>query len=283
MGRAKVNPAPMPLHVVVVPTFVIGWSLAAVLGGGSLIWLLWRGGVPLKRAVLVFAACVVTVLVGSKVLYLIETWPAWLANRAELHAALFSERMRIPGGLFLSIAIGPFLARRIAVRYLWFADTTIPPAGLCIVGARVGCFLEGCCYGTPSSLPWATRFPASTDAYRWQLEHGLIAIGADATTPIHPLQAYFGAAGLLIFVGLVLYMPYKRYDGEVLLLFALSYLWSTWLLELLRALPHDFTRQAVLAGAIATTVSGTVVELRFRDRRRRVVTPLGPKPNPITP
>ena len=30
---------------------------------------------------------------------------------------------------------------------------------------RIGCFLNGCCYGKPTDLPWAVRFPYGSYAY----------------------------------------------------------------------------------------------------------------------
>ena len=92
-----------------------------------------------------------------------------------------------------------------------------------------------------------------------------------AIEAVHPLQLYFAAVGLLIFFGLAWYQRRKRYDGEVLLLFALSFLWSTWLLELLRGgYTHDYTRHLVLAAAFGVTAVLPVNELRWQLRRRRM-------------
>ncbi len=242
-----------------VPAFLVGWSLAVALGGGSLIELMRRSGFGARQIAVTLLAMVAALVVGSKLLYLAEAWPVWIGDRSEFRSALFAERLRLPGGFALAIAIGPSLARLLGVPYLRFADTVIPAAGLAILGIRIGCFLAGCCYGVPSSLPWAMRFPAGSDAYHSQVQHGWIAPTAPATLPVHPLQLYFGVAGLLIAIGLALRQPHKRYDGEVLLLFLLTYLWSTYVLEQWRALPHDLTRHLVLIGALSvTTLASTI-------------------------
>jgi len=70
----------------------------------------------------------------------------------------------------------------------------LAPAGLLALAVgRVGCFLGGCCYGRPTSLPWGIVFP----------ELGL--------PPRHPLQLYSAAADL----GLVLLMPRTAPPGAV--------------------------------------------------------------------
>jgi len=43
--------------------------------------------------------------------------------------------------------------------------------------AKLGCLLNGCCYGTPCSLPWAVVFPEGIE-------------GTPAGVPLHPTQVY---------------------------------------------------------------------------------------------
>jgi len=38
---------------------------------------------------------------------------------------------------------------------------------------RIGCFLNGCCFGKPTNLPWAVRFPYDSPAYRSQVSQNL--------------------------------------------------------------------------------------------------------------
>lgn len=61
------------------------------------------------------------------------------------------------------------------------ADLLMPAGALGEAIARVGCFLTGCCVGTPSALPWAVIFPG--EAVRR-----------------HPTQLYESAAMLILFL-----------------------------------------------------------------------------------
>jgi len=250
------------------PAHLVGWLLAGLLGGGTAVWLMYRAGLSEYQIAVAFYARLIALLIGSKVLYLFEAWPAWATDPANVVAALFSEQLRLPGGLLLMVATGPFIARATGVRYLALADVIAPAGGLLILGIRVGCFLQGCCHGTPSGLPWAVRFPPSSDAYLWQLEEHLIPVGAPLGAAVHPLQLYFAAVGLLLFIGLTVYQHRKRYEGEILLWFGLCYLWSSWMLEFFRARPHAATQELTLLAAVALTTTAGAIE--WRRRRTRV-------------
>jgi phosphatidylglycerol:prolipoprotein diacylglycerol transferase len=254
----------------IVPGFLIGWSLGAVLGGGGLIVLLRRAGYSGSQIAIAFVTLTTALVLGSKALYLAEAWPHWWQKGEELRHALFSARMRIPGGILLAILITPALARVLGVRPLDLADTYIPAAGFCLAGVRVGCFLEGCCAGTPSALPWAVSFPPGSDAYLWQLTQGMITPGAATTVAVHPLQLYYGLAGLLLGIGLLWHR--RRFAGEILLLFAVGYFGSTYALELVQARPHDLTRHVTLVFGL---VSALVLMLYASRHRRSATTEVG--------
>lgn len=253
-----------------VPPFVVGWTLGAVLGGLAVAWLMRLAELRPRDVGVVIGGLTLAILVGSKLLYLAEAWPTWWLEPGGLRAALLSPFMRIPGGLLMAIAVGPLLARAVGMRFLAYADVVTPAAGLLIAGIRVGCHLEGCCFGVVTSLPWAVRFRAETDAYRWQMGAGLIHDGARESLPVHPLQLYFGVAGVALFLALCARRGRVRFSGEILVLFAVGYFWSTWLLEFLRARPHELTQITSLIAAVAAT--GLLVVARHLNARRTVET-----------
>lgn len=67
---------------------------------------------------------------------------------------------------------------------------------------RVGCFLNGCCWGTPTGLPWAVSYPAGSFPHHSHLHAGLVGSGASGSLHVHPTQLYLSAALLLAFWGL---------------------------------------------------------------------------------
>jgi phosphatidylglycerol---prolipoprotein diacylglyceryl transferase len=89
------------------------------------------------------------------------------------------------GGIAAGIAATWVVARLCQRSGAELLDAVVP-AGLLALGiGRVGCFLAGCCYGGPTTLPWGIVFPELGPAAR------------------HPLQLYSAAADL----GLVAVLP----------------------------------------------------------------------------
>ena len=66
-----------------------------------------------------------------------------------------------------------------------------------------GCFLSGCCYGTPTDLPWGVCFPLYSPA-------GM----SYPNIPIHPAQLYYGISALFIYAGLYVYQKKNSYCSD---------------------------------------------------------------------
>jgi prolipoprotein diacylglyceryltransferase len=197
-------------------------------------------------------------------IFLLEAW--WTGNiiQGSFTRLLFSPRMRVPGGILFAVLIGPGVARLVRGRFLQLADHAVPAAAASLVAIRVGCFLEGCCFGPVSTLPWAVSFPRPTEVFAWQVNQHLIPATAPASLPVQPLQLYFAGAALIIAVALLVLQGRKRFDGEILLVFLVAYLWSTGLLEFVRPHRHDVARSIVLVAAALTSLVAVLVESRVR-------------------
>jgi len=120
-------------------------------------------------------------LIGSYVNFVISyDWSKFQAD--PLGVLRFWE-----GGLvFLGGLIGgTFFAILFVRRHKWplweVADICAIAVPLAYGFGRIGCFLAGCCYGTPSKLPWAITFPGHliarhpTQLYSMLLGFGLAA------------------------------------------------------------------------------------------------------------
>ncbi len=69
-------------------------------------------------------------------------------------------------------------------------------AGLAV--ARLGCLAHGCDFGWPSTLPWAVRHPAGTDAYAVHLLRGWISPESARSAPVHPFGLYLSVGTAII-------------------------------------------------------------------------------------
>jgi phosphatidylglycerol:prolipoprotein diacylglycerol transferase len=125
---------------------------------------------------------------------------------------------RYPGGIIgAAVAMGVLAVvwggREVAL----LADAAALAAPVAMAVVRVGCFVNGCCHGTPSSLPWAIAFPAGSVAWQLHLRSGLIAADAPASLPVHPLQLYFAAWSVALAAWLWRRRSFRAYAGQMAL------------------------------------------------------------------
>jgi phosphatidylglycerol:prolipoprotein diacylglycerol transferase len=114
------------------------------------------------------------------------------------------------------------------------ADAVAPGLALGIALGRVGCFLNGCCYGALCSLPWAVQFPAGTLPWGRHVEAGWLSHAAPYSLPVHPKQLYAALAGFALLALLIAYYPRRRRDGEVMALLMIGYPVTRFIVEFFR-------------------------------------------------
>ncbi len=115
------------------------------------------------------------------------------------------------GGLAGSLLVLAVASPIIGVSFARVFDLGAPGIAIGYAIARIGCFLNGCCYGHQCELPWAVTFPQSATA-------------AGPAFPAHPTQLY-SALGVLGFtLPLLLWMtPWLRKPFDRLLAFLALY------------------------------------------------------------
>ena len=96
-------------------------------------------------------------LIGSKLYYVFENWDAFTVDP---FPTIFKTSGSGWYGGFILGGFGTLIFLKVnKLPILRFLDMLAP---LVLIGqgfGRLGCFLAGCCYGTPSNLPWAVSFP----------------------------------------------------------------------------------------------------------------------------
>ena len=104
------------------------------------------------------------------------------------------------GALPFSFAYVFWAMKRRKIPFLLIADCAVPYLALGQGIGRIGCFLNGCCYGKPApSLPWAVRFPAGSIVFQSYPGEG------GWSLPVHPTQMY-ATIGLIFLFALLIYI-----------------------------------------------------------------------------
>jgi phosphatidylglycerol:prolipoprotein diacylglycerol transferase len=119
------------------------------------------------------------------------------------------------GGFIFASVFGLYYARKHRLGMWKMADLAAPWIAMGLALTRIGCFLNGCCFGKPTTVPWAAHFTHNRALSESQVHAGYIVEGAP-TLPVHPTQLYLAALNLLMFFVLYLWVRgRKRFHGEV--------------------------------------------------------------------
>ena len=190
--------------------------------------------------------------VGGHLLFVYLQWPLVHARwqMGSWDTMLYSG-LHAGASIGAVIVVGALSFWIFRVPALRAADAVVPCIGLSVAIARLGCFLEGCCYGLPCSWPWCISFPEGSQP--WHVHHSLLLIPPDATwsAPVHPLQLYFAASALLVLAIATWLYPRRRYDGQVFLVGLAVFAATSAALEGLRG---DLTLRAYWGGTPFLTV-----------------------------
>lgn len=179
-------------------------------------------------------------LIGAKALLVLVDFHYYQRSPRELWS-IFQSGGVFYGGLIGGALVAWWYARRHGLRGWSTADALAPGVVLGQAIGRLGCFAAGCCWGKPTSLPWAVTF---TDVYASR------AVGTPMDTPLHPSQLYESAAAFLIFAFLLWLLPRKRFHGQVTLAYVALYSAVRFGLEFLRGDPE---RGSWFSGALSTS------------------------------
>jgi len=107
-------------------------------------------------------------VVGARLFYVIH-YHELFRGRPLAVLAIWQGGLELLGGVLLAITIicCYLLYHKLPLRR--YLDILAIGLMAALVFGRIGCFLNGCCFGKPTTLPWAVRFPYNSFAYRSQI------------------------------------------------------------------------------------------------------------------
>ena len=136
------------------------------------------------------------------------------------------------GGLAGAFAAIALCSRAFRVKLLPVLDAMTIPGAAAFCIARVGCFLNGCCGGIKTHVPWGVVFPSELDGVK-------LTFLTLKSAPVHPTQIYeiYGALAFLLFV-LLICRKIEAKPGTRFLLYAAFFSAMRLLVLPLRSLPY---------------------------------------------
>lgn len=162
---------------------------------------------------------IISSIVGSRILYVLfhleEFRGHWIDtfNPFQSDGQIGIAGLTMLGGVILAIISSIVYLRVKKLPVLKLADTIIPVYFLGEALTRVGCYLNGCCFGVPCHLDYlCVVFPP--DSAAGSMFQGI---------GIHPAQLYQSGYALLMFLLILLFEKLSKYDGFLLYLFFIMY------------------------------------------------------------
>lgn len=186
---------------------ILGMIVASLLSA----WRARRAGVELPpvRFVLGCIFIIACGIAGARLAYVAADVQHYIANWREIFSIYGTI---IPGAIvFGLLAVFP-VARFVRVPFWKLADLFVPGVALGQAIGRIGCLVEGCCFGLPIQLP-----------------------GLEQTGWLYPTQTMHGLADLSIAL-LLLYLDgkYKLFEGFLTPLYVILFFTQRLLIDFLR-------------------------------------------------
>jgi len=157
--------------------------LLAILSSFAL--LAWRAkkkwNIPSDLVLSMVLWCVISGLIGARLFHVIEYWPNYMEETwtKSIVAMLMYAKggLVVYGSIFGGMIGGAIFFFRHKLPVLATFDLIAPALFLGIALGRLGCFLNGCCYGGICESQCGVVFPPGSPAHEHQIQEGLVYLG----------------------------------------------------------------------------------------------------------
>jgi phosphatidylglycerol:prolipoprotein diacylglycerol transferase len=168
---------------------------------------------------------IIAALLGAKLMLVVVDFDVYRQSPRELLTLVRAGGV-FYGGLIAAVAAAFWFMRRRKMPVWTTTDVFAPAIALGHAVGRLGCLMAGCCYGRPTSVPWAVTFTDPLAATN---------VGTPLHTPLHPTQIYESAAEFLILGFLLVFERRgKPFPGRTFWSYMLLYAVSRFVIEFYR-------------------------------------------------
>ncbi|MFP4522242.1 MAG: prolipoprotein diacylglyceryl transferase [Fibrobacterota bacterium] len=177
---------------------------------------------------------IIAVIIGARGYYVLLHYKEFIDNPGAIFNPLQNGKLVgigglvMLGGVILGAAAGFLFVYLKKIPSLIMADSAAPAIASGVFLTRIGCFLNGCCWGVHTKSFLGVSFPASCPA-------GAVSGGA----PVFPTQLFSSFNGLLIFIILLwAEKRWKTFHGFTFLLFLMLYSIHRFFIDYIRYYPE---------------------------------------------
>jgi len=152
---------------------------------------------------------ILSAIIGARLFYIFTDIRTYIEHPLEIFK-IWNGGLTFYGGFLAAFATTVFYLKKKNISVLKTADIFAPSIALGHFMGRIGCFFAGCCYGKVCDLPWAITFRHSDSL-------------APVGVALHPVQLYSVVNNLFIFLFLLSFRKFKKFDGQLFLIYAFFY------------------------------------------------------------
>lgn len=161
-------------------------------------------------------------VIGGRLSYVLYHWSDYASSPVSIFY-LWEGGLTVFGGFALALIVDSVWVIYKKLPWLKVADLAGAAMPLGIAVARVGCFLNGCCYGVVTGSSIGVVFPVLKDSLTR-----------------HPTQIYELLYSLLIFSFIWIFRKRLTQEGDIFFSFLISYSFFRFLNEFIRVNPPFF-------------------------------------------
>ncbi|HBC85991.1 MAG TPA: prolipoprotein diacylglyceryl transferase [Lentisphaeria bacterium] len=166
-------------------------------------------------------------IVGARIFYVCQFWSQYQNDLFQIIRIDKGGLVFYGGFICASLTVLIYTLKK-KLPVLKVFDIIAPSMAIGHMFGRIGCFLNGCCFGKPSDLPWAVQFPkgsAPCDAFPGQA--------------IHPVQLYESLFNLILAI-LLMFLLKRLRPGQIAATYLVCYGIGRFTIESLRGDHHQF-------------------------------------------
>lgn len=139
-------------------------------------------------------------IIGARIAYVIQFWDSYRGNLMGIFR-IDRGGLVFYGGFFLAMLCIILYCRKNKLDMWRVLDIVAPALTLGHMFGRIGCFLNGCCFGKPTACALGIIYPEGSLPYHMY-----------GPASLHPVQLYEAAANLLLF-GVMFYLARNTKRG----------------------------------------------------------------------
>ena len=198
-----------PIIAKIGPLYIYSYGLMVAIGFAAATLLAYKHandfGINKERVIDLGIVMLICGIIGARIVYIALNFQYYIRNPMEI-INLTKGGLVWYGAFIFGMIAAAWFVKKNKINFWNVADLFAPYIALAQAFGRIGCFLNGCCYGSavPSSLLLSVVFPAESISR-------------------YPTQIFSAIALLLIFVILRIWQKRRHFNGEIFLGYGLLY------------------------------------------------------------